>query len=73
MGFNSDAAYHEMSMVFTELSPSNQLKAMKKENSEWIIKPCPGGYGVQQALESRLKAQIKVLLKENKIKSRDVA
>ena len=44
---------------------------IKKINSTSEIKPCPGGFGVQQSLGSRLKVRIKVLLKENKIRNRE--
>ena len=66
----SDSAYHELSMICSELPRACQLKALaKKMNSSSEIKPCPGGFGVQQSLKSRLIVRIMVLLKENKIKS----
>ena len=54
-------------MICKELSCACQLKKALTKKSE--IKPCPGGFGVHQSLESRLMVRIKVLLKEDKIKS----
>jgi len=50
----SDSAYHELSMICHQLPRTCQLKALTKEmNSSQDIKPCPGGFGVQQSLKSR--------------------
>jgi len=60
-------------MLCHQLPPNNQLKTLaKKMNSSYDIKPCPGGYGVQQSLKSRLQVRIKSLLKENKIRRGEV-
>jgi len=64
-----DSSYHELSMICHQLPHTYQLKVLTKEmNSSWDIKSCPGGFGVQQSLKSRL-AVIKALLNENKIKA----
>ena len=48
----SDAAYHELSMICHQLPRTCQLKALVKEiNTGLEIKPCPGGFGVQQSLK----------------------
>ena len=69
----SDTAYHELSMICRKLPRSCQLKALaKKMNSSCSIKPCPGKFGVQQWLESRLVTRVKALMNGNKIKGGEV-
>ena len=66
----SYAAYHELSMICHQLPCTCQLKALEKEiNIGSEKKPCPGGFGVQQSLESRLTVRFKDLLNEKKIQS----
>ena len=69
----SDTAYHELSMVCQHLPRSCKLKKIAGNlNSEWEIKPCPGGSGIQQSLGSRLKERIKYLLQQKKVASGDI-
>ena len=69
----SDTAYHELSMVCQHLPRSCKLKKIAGNlNSEWEIKPCPGGSGIQQSPRSRLKEQIKYLLQQKKVASGDI-
>ena len=60
-------------MICHQLPRTCQLKALAKEiNSSSEIKPCPGGFGIQQSMKSRLTIRIKALLKEGRIRSGEV-
>ena len=68
----SDSAYHELSMVCQHLPRSWKLKNLAKQlNSKWQIIPCPGGNGVQQSLESRLRERVNQLVQERKVSAGD--
>ena len=56
----SDAAYHELSMIFRDLPRSSQIKGKVKDlNERWQIKPTPNGtIGVQQPLKPLLSQKI---------------
>ena len=68
----SDSAYHELSMVYHDLSRSHHLKKMASElNTKCEINLCPNGKGVQQSIQSRLRERLNVLIREDKINCGD--
>ena len=59
-------------MVCQHLPRSWKLKNLAKQlNSKWQITPCPGGNGVQQSLESRLREHVNQLVQERKVSAGD--
>ena len=60
----SDAAYHELSMLFPILPRTCQVKQRVKElNDQWEIFPTPeGSIGVQQSLKKQLTERVEHLL-----------
>lgn len=63
----SNQAYHELSMVCQEMPRSCKIKDRIKEiNKKWNLFQTPGNtVGVQQSIESRLEARVKVLVEKN--------
>ena len=69
----SDAAYHELSMVYKTLPRSWKLKHLAKcINLKHDITPCRNNSGVQQSLHSKHKARVSHLLENEKIRVTDV-
>ena len=60
----SNAAYHELSMLFPTLPHSNHLNQRVKElNKQWTVFPIPEGtIGVQQSLKRLLTDRVEYLL-----------